>query len=231
MGDSGKAMFDDFAADYEAHAIDGAYNAYYDRPAVLGLLGDVRGQRVLDAGCGPGLYAEELIARGAEVMAIDASRDMVELARNRLGDRVVVKQHDLATPLEWVKDEEFDAALMALVIHHVDRRDLALKEINRVLRPGGTLIVSTHHPTLDWLRLGGSYFDVEKVKEMWKTTFQVSYWRQPLTATADEFAEAGFVIERLLEPRPAPEMKERYPDDFEKLLKQPAFIAFRLRKS
>lgn len=46
------------------YARDGAYNAWYDRPAVLALAGDVRGLRVLDAACGPGLYAEQLLARG-----------------------------------------------------------------------------------------------------------------------------------------------------------------------
>jgi SAM-dependent methyltransferase len=52
------------------HAQDGFYNAYIDRPACLGLLGDVAGARVLDAACGPGLYAGELVRRGAEVVGL-----------------------------------------------------------------------------------------------------------------------------------------------------------------
>ncbi|MGH9127516.1 MAG: hypothetical protein ACRDY2_00765 [Acidimicrobiales bacterium] len=50
-----RAFYGLFAADYEAHAAVSAYNALYDRPAVLRLLGPVDGRRVLDAGCGPGL--------------------------------------------------------------------------------------------------------------------------------------------------------------------------------
>ena len=42
-------------------------------------------------------------------------------------------------------------------------------------------------------------------------------WRRPLTAVSEEFREAGFLIERLLEPRPVPEMAERYPEDFARL--------------
>ena len=62
MGSSGDLpMFDSFAEEYERHAADNAYNALYDRPAVLELLGNVAGQHVLDAGCGPGLSAEELL--------------------------------------------------------------------------------------------------------------------------------------------------------------------------
>ncbi len=52
--------------DFERHAAVSAYNALYDRPAMLSLIGDVDGRLILDAGCGPGLYAEELLARGAE---------------------------------------------------------------------------------------------------------------------------------------------------------------------
>lgn len=75
--------------------------------------------------------------------------------------------HDLADPLDWPDDDSFDAALMALVIHHLDDRVPTLREIHRVLRPDGHLVVSTHHPTHDWLRHGGSYFAVEPIEETW----------------------------------------------------------------
>ena len=58
-------VYDQIAEFYERHAAESAYNAHYDRPAVLELVGDVEGLDVLDAGCGPGLYAEELLRRGA----------------------------------------------------------------------------------------------------------------------------------------------------------------------
>ena len=223
--------FEDFAESYARHAEASAYNALYDRPAVLHLLGDVAGLRVLDAGCGPGFYAAELVARGAEVVGFDASPDMVRLAERRVGPGGTFRAHDLGRPLDWLDDEVFDAALLALVIHHVDDRLGALRELYRVLRPGGVLVVSTHHPTSDWIRLGGSYFTTEKLDELWHDgEWRVRYWRQPLTATCDELADAGFLIERVLEPRPVPEMADRFPDDYAKLLREPGFIDFRLRK-
>lgn len=160
---SAAGLFDSFATEYERHAADGAYNALYDRPAVLELLGDVNGQRVLDAGCGPGFYANELLSRGANVVGFDSSPEMVRLARQRVGQRLDVRVHNLESPLDWLEEGSFDAALMALVIHHLDDHTAALRELCRVLRPGGRLVVSTHHPTSDWLRLGGSYFAVEPV--------------------------------------------------------------------
>ena len=66
-------QYDAFADEFLVHAEDGFYNAHYDRPACLSLLGDVAGKRILDAACGPGLYAAELIRRGADVVGFDQS--------------------------------------------------------------------------------------------------------------------------------------------------------------
>jgi SAM-dependent methyltransferase len=218
------------AADFAAHAAVSAYNALYDRPAVLELLGPLEGKRVLDAGCGPGLYAEELVERGAEVVAFDQSPEMVALAKERLAGRAELSVHDLAAPLDWLTVGSFDLAVMALVIHHVDDRVGALREIHRVLKSDGALVVSTHHPTRDWLRGGGGYFEVKVVEETWSRGWQVRFWRQPLTETCAEFYEAGFVIERLVEPRPVAAMAEQYPEDYAKLEREPGFIMFRLVK-
>jgi hypothetical protein len=51
----------------------------------------------------------------------------------------------------------------------------------------------------------------------------------PLTALTEEFADAGFVIERLIEPTPEPAMRDSHPDTYAKLTRQPAFVLFRLR--
>jgi hypothetical protein len=58
--------YDRMGPGFQQHAADSAYNAHYDRPAVLAALGPVAGRQVLDAACGPGLYLRELLARGAE---------------------------------------------------------------------------------------------------------------------------------------------------------------------
>lgn len=228
---AGRAMYDAFAAQYAAHAETGAYNALYDRPAVLELCGSVSRLRVLDAGCGPGLYAGALMERGAHVIGFDASSEMVDLARQRLGSETDVRVHDLTDPLDWVPTNSMDLVLLALAINYVDDRVAMLREFRRVLRPSGALVISTTHPMADWLRLGGSYFDQEPV---WSSLspdhdWPVRAWRRPLTAVCGEFHRAGFLIERLVEPLPVQQMAEEDPQTFERLSQTPAFVAFRLR--
>ena len=221
-------QYEAFADDFLRWAKNGFANAHYDRPACLSLLGDVAGRRVLDAACGPGLYAEELIRRGADVIGFDQSPRMVELCRQRVGPGEF-RVHDLADPISWLPDRSVDLVLFALAIEYVDDRVAALRELRRVLRPGGALGFSRLHPTGDWLRHGGSYFDVRVIHETWGTGWQVHYWLAPLEVTCEEVFQAGFLTERLLEPRPIPEAAAINPEDYEQLSREPkGFIAFRL---
>jgi SAM-dependent methyltransferase len=227
-------IYDGIAAEYAVHARTGVYNALYDRPAVLGLLGDVTGKRVLDAGCGPGLYLEELVERGADAVGIDGSGEMVKQAKHRLGHRASVSRHDLRQPLPF-PGGEFDVAISALVIHYLDDRVGFLRELHRVVKPGGVVVFSTQHPVDDWRRHGGSYFATERVADIWRTVtggreVSMPFWRMPLTVIFDEVRAAGFEIDRLLEPRPVPEVRELEPETYEKLNTQPTFLALRLKR-
>lgn len=227
------SIYNAIARDFELHATGSVYNAYYDRPAVLSLLPDVQGKRVLDIGCGPGLYAAWLIEHGAQVVGFDISEEMVERARQRVGERGRFYQHDISQPLSFAADASFDVAVAPLMIHHVTARVTALREVARVLTAEGCLIVSTSHPFADWMRHGGSYFATELVQDAWKRssqTFQMPFWRVSLTTLCDEFSQAGFFIDRLLEPQPMPKAAEIDPETYRQLMEQPSFIAFRLRK-
>ncbi|WP_432546041.1 class I SAM-dependent methyltransferase [Kineococcus sp. SYSU DK004] len=224
--------YDGMAEAFARHAEDSPYNAHYDRPAVLAALGDVTDRDVLDAGCGPGLYAQALLDAGARVTAFDASEPMVDLARERVGDRARVDRAVLGEPLPYA-GASFDAVVCALAVHYVDDRPAAFAELHRVLRPGGALVVSTTHPTADWLRLGGSYF--ERVLETetwgeWTGRRDVRFWREPLSALCAAATGAGFVVDLLDEPRPAASMARRYPEDSAKLEREPGFLLLRLRR-
>ncbi len=121
-----EAHYEVFAEEFRDHAHDGFYNAHYDRPACLGLLGEVVDQRILDAACGPGLYAGELVRRGARVSGFDQSPAMVRLAHERV-PQADFRVHDAADPLYWLPDGCMDVVLFALALEYLDDRVAALR--------------------------------------------------------------------------------------------------------
>jgi hypothetical protein len=103
--------------------------------------------------------------------------------------------------------------------------------MRRVLRPGGAAVVSTQHPTTDWLRKGGSYFDRVLETDAWSMLsgrHEVQFWREPLSDLCAAATDAGFVIQRLVEPRPPESMQQRWPEEAAKLSVRPGFLALRL---
>jgi SAM-dependent methyltransferase len=215
---------------FAGHATDSPYNAHYDRPAVFALAGNVRGQRLLDVGCGAGHYTAELLDRGADVVGVDGSERMLEHARSRVGSRATFVRHDLEQPLAFARDSSFDGAVLPLVLHHIDAREQLLAELARVLRPGGWLVVSTQHPTADWRRLGGSYFTRERSEiEVGGGRWRIPAWRMPLQDLLEELTAPGFVLDRLVEPRPLEAFADADPVGYLRLLSEPEFLTMRMR--
>lgn len=94
-----------------------------------------------DLGCGTGQISELIAPHVAKVVAVDGSQEMVQAARKRLKSlhQVDVRRGDMeALPLD---DAQLDAAIVALVLHHVPEPLLALKEVHRVLKPGGRVLI------------------------------------------------------------------------------------------
>jgi SAM-dependent methyltransferase len=229
------ATYDQFAAAYAADNEANAFNGLYERPAMLELLGDVSGRRVLDAGCGAGTLAEALLQRGAVVTGIEVSERMAELARTRLGERATVHVGDLGRPLAMFADGSFDMIAASLVLHYLEHWEPTLRELARVLVPGGAVALSTHHPTMDWQLAGGgsSYFETRQISETWRKGGEqttVTFWRRPLTAMIAAFRASGFVIEDIVEPMPVAACAERFPEDYARLTTAPRFLFVRLRK-
>lgn len=227
-----ETAYDERLADWFAnHASTSPYNAFIDRPSMLGLIGDCAGQRVLDVGCGAGHYAESLLQRGASVVGIDGSSALLAHAAQRLDGRAELRAHDLERPLTFAADASFDGAVMALVLHHVEDRPQLLRELARVLRPGGWLALSGIHPTADWRYIGDSYFATGRATlPVADSQFNIHCWRLSLEQLMTEVLGAGFVLERLVEPRPLAEYAAIDPERYERLMKEPSTLALRLRR-
>jgi len=213
--------YDSFAEAYSAETESNFINAYYARPAILALAGDVAGRRILDAGCGSGPVMAALRDQGATVTGFDKSAGMLEQARLRLGDDADLRVAELGSPLPF-PDGMFDDVIASLVLHYLEDWGPALAELRRVLKPGGRLIVSVDHPfavalrNREWGR-EADYFATTNLTVEWTAggrTARLSFWDRPLHAMTDAFTAAGFRITVISEPAPAPDTpSEILPDD------------------
>ncbi|TDC60064.1 class I SAM-dependent methyltransferase [Streptomyces hainanensis] len=222
--------YDSFAEAYSAENENSLVNAYYARPAMLALAGDVAGHRILDAGCGSGPLSAALRDRGAVVTGIDASAGMLALARRRLGDDAALHVVDLSAPLPFA-DGEFDDVVASLVLHYLEDWGPTLAEMRRVLRPGGRLIASVHHPLVDYVIQDPrpDYHATTSYTDEWRfngQSFPMSFWRRPLHAMTEAFTTAGFRLSVISEPQPDPAARELFPDDFHDLSTKTCFLFF-----
>jgi ubiquinone/menaquinone biosynthesis C-methylase UbiE len=193
--------YDGFAAEYNADNESNLLNAYYERPAMLDLAGNVTGRDVLDIGCGAGPLAERLVQRGARVSGFDSSVRMIDLARKRLGDGVNLQVADLAEPLPY-GDDSFDVACASLVLHYLADWADSLTEIKRVLRPGGRLVASINHPLLFAL-MEQRYFGIEQYE--YTHTFDgreatLTMWHHTLDDISQAISRSGLRLVSLQKP-------------------------------
>jgi SAM-dependent methyltransferase len=222
-----EAIADRFAAGIDQQP----WNVLYERPTTLELLPGVTGKDVLDAGCGSGWYADWLVRHGAQVVAVDRSARMVELTAARLAGRGRAIRGDLSD-LGELPDASFDLILSSLVLHYVEDLAKTFREWGRLLRSGGRLVFSTHHPTHDPKSLfNPGYLSEEIIEEKWGWLGeQMRYYRRPLSNLTEPMAGAGFVIERITEPRPSEKLQSADPAGYDRLSRLPAFLFVRARK-
>ena len=230
--------FDDygeFAEAYVKHTESSSHNAYYERPAMFSILSNLKFNRVLDAGCAGGIYAEWLLNRGADVVAIDINQKMVEFTQQRINNRGRVYQADLNRPLKFLDDNSFDLIVSSLTLHYLSDWTKVFREFNRILLPKGLLLFSTHHPFLDYLLFEKTnYFAQELIEDEWQSfgdkPVKVRFYRRPLNSMIDSLTNAGFALENIIEPRPTEECKQLYPQEYEKLSTKPWFLIILARK-
>jgi SAM-dependent methyltransferase len=192
------------------------------READARLLGDVRGRRVLEIGCGSAPCSRWLRGEGADVVALDLSAGMLaraaELNRST-GVAVPLLQADVgALP---VTDASVDVACSAFGgLPFVADVEGALREVARVLRPGGRFVASVNHP-MRWpfpdspdpedLRIVSSYFDRTPYVETDDTgaTVYVEHHRT-VGDWVRAVRDAGLVFDDLLEPEWTPGRTENW---------------------
>ena len=187
------------------YGVDDGYDAWaprYDGPnpatevdeaAVHAILADLPAGIALDAACGTGRHSAHLRARGFEVTGVDANRSMLTIAEAkvpgcdfRVGDLAALP----------VDDDAVDVVVCSLALTHVERIEPVLGEFARVVRPGGSVVLSDIHPaaltfgSVAVFPTGGDQLELHYVRSV---VHPVSEYVQAATAT-------GLVVRSCREP-------------------------------
>jgi ubiquinone/menaquinone biosynthesis C-methylase UbiE len=167
-----------------------------EQPVVWALLDEVPVGRALDAACGTGRHSRRLAELGHEVTGVDASPEMLDLARAHVPQAQFLEGdlHDL--PAE---DDEFDLAVCALALGHCDDVRGPVAELARAVRSGGHVVLSDLHPALS-VSGGQALFEA--------TDGSLAFVREHVHLVSEyieAFAGSGLDVVRCFEPRFGPD--------------------------
>ena len=136
------------------------------RGLVRAALGARSGDRILDVGCGPGFYITELleaVGRAGAVAGVDISADMLAVAAKRAAGHGNVEFHEADAISLPVPDASFERAVCVQVLEYVRDVPTALREMHRVLRPGGRMVVWD----VDWATVSWHAIDRQEEAKAW----------------------------------------------------------------
>lgn len=211
---SGPARYDRIADFYVEFAPDTYDDSVTE--ALLRLIGDVSGLRLLDLACGHGKMARELARHGAEVIGVDISAALLDKARSREQEHplgIAYKYADAASP-GALGGEVFDGVVCNFGLSDIDDLAGVAATVEHVLRPGGFFAFSIIHPCFPgWEAKGANpswppgrgYFTegwwlpdgpLEGVRP------RVGANHRMLSTYVNTLAHNGLVLEELAEPQP-----------------------------
>jgi len=137
---SSKAYFDQVAGDWST--MRKAFFSESIRAKAFVVAGIEAGKTAADIGAGTGFITGGLIAAGLNVIAVDQSAAMLAELKKQVGPNKAVDCREGTAEQLPIEDEQVDYAFANMYIHHVERPPAALKEMARILRPGGRLVIT-----------------------------------------------------------------------------------------
>jgi len=188
-------------------------------PGALKLLDPKKGEKIIDVGCGQGDFCRELASRGAQVVGIDASKKLIDIAKKRTGEKYNIHYRVAdAENLDGIQDATFDAACSILAIQNMENIDAIAKETARVLKKNGRLVWVLNHPCFRIPRQSGWGFDekrklqyrrIDRYMTEIKIPIQmhpgaapsINTWtfHRPLSVYFDKLNSVGFALNKLEE--------------------------------
>jgi 2-polyprenyl-3-methyl-5-hydroxy-6-metoxy-1,4-benzoquinol methylase len=199
---------------YEERVLSGGslFNEYIEIPAVIKLLNeDIVGKRILDIGCGLGVYSKLLSEKGGIVTAIDSSKEMIRYAKMLCADLRVTFIHQPFESFAPRQEETFDIILGSFMLSYFDDLLKVFSNIFKFLSSSGYCIMSMLHP----LRLSSlrdesgvySIFDYFDNKSIYASDFldnkeilHLKKWTiSDITYAA---SNSGLLVDLIIEPKP-----------------------------
>jgi SAM-dependent methyltransferase len=222
--------WDEHAADWIRWARSEDHDHFYwrfSRPALLELL-PAPGRLTLDLACGEGRLSRELRALGHSVLAVESSPALVRAARKEDKRLEVLRADVTRMPMG---DGIADLAVCSMALMNFDDLDGALREIARVLAPGGRLCASLAHPARSAAKVP-RYFEprpFEERRERGRLRMTFVDIHRSFEAYARALEGAGFVIEALREPVPGADYVSDWPE-VAPWREQPNLLVLRARR-
>ena len=221
------------------------FRMFFIMPYTLEYLGDVRGMDILDLGCGEGGYSRELAAAGARVYSVDSSSFFIEYAAEKALEECLDIRHFVrnSDDLYGIPEESFDRVLCSMMLMDCEDLQGTLREIMRVLKPGGKLVASVLHPCFYGKEITWSGDDTEK-KVTVEDYFHPVLWERALYKDVDKpiiwrhrtlqdyvkaFVACGFSVTDLTEPITTQNQIKKFPG-LGWLQKIPLFLFWELEK-
>lgn len=185
------------------------------------LLGNLKGKKVLEIGCGGAQCGIAMAKQGARVTGMDISNEQLKFAKN-LADKNKTKicliQNDIEN-LRKIKSNSQDIVFTAWALHYVKNLNKCFKEVYRVLKKDGLFVLAIPHPfsrmtDSKTLKPKESYFKVGKFAEEddWKDGKKHVFvmYNYTISQVFNSLLDAGFKIEKMIEP----DSRKKYEGDY-----------------
>jgi ubiquinone/menaquinone biosynthesis C-methylase UbiE len=216
------------------------YNDFIEMPNMIKMLGDVKNKKILDWGCGSGIYIDNLKSKCKRIKGFDISSEMVEIARKLNPEQDIRVGSGLNIPFK----EKFDIVFVSLSIHYIKNLDPVFKEVRRILKKGGVFIFSTTNPLAKIgvdKKIGGKnykvmfeldYFKLDKFDINFKKNGKKVKVLNYLIKTGDVVDLAnrfGFDIVKYEDAKPLKVSKRLFPEEYKCYSRIPLFSIWKLR--
>jgi len=187
------------------------YGPFAPNEDKLKLLGNIKGKKILEIGCGGGQCSIALSKKGANCTGLDISEEQLKFARKlsiKENQNIIFIKKDIQT-LKGIKSNTYDVVFSAFAIQYVPNLSMIFREVYRVLKKDGVFVFSFDHPfysiiSPSTLKITQSYNTLKRFEETTtgvdgtKKKF-IAYSRK-ISDTFNSLVNSGFYVERIIEP-------------------------------